>query len=152
MLKRLLLLSIAPLFLVSCISTKSTIKNIDNTAARLKVVDDAYQITETADNAKYGIDEDFPVNIGFIMEANESKFASYYFNALTGPNGEKLSYNKIDTCCPFPTKNTKVGAGTLSIYEVTWEGQSKPLRMYFNFFERGKIMCPKGLSIKNKTP
>ena len=41
-----------------------------------------------------------------------------------------------------------MGAGTIGIYEVALEGTTKKLTMYFNTFEKGKIVCPKGLSIK----
>ncbi|WP_313807653.1 2-dehydro-3-deoxyphosphooctonate aldolase [Flavobacterium sp.] len=134
--------------LTSCISTKSTIKNIDETAIKPVIKSNAYQITEYAQDAKYGYDSDYPINIGFIMEMSEQKFIAYYFNGLQAPNGEMLTYKKTGDCCPFPTKNNKMGGGTLSIYEVTWEGNKKPIQLHFNIYERGKIVCPKGLSIK----
>ena len=64
---------------------------------------------------------------------------------------EKFTYEKVETCCPFPTKRTSVGAGTLDIYEVTFEGTNKKIRLYFNLYEKGKIYCPNGFSIK-KSP
>jgi len=48
-----------------------------------------------------------------------------FFNAITGPNGEKISFEKIDTCCPFPSKKSVMGAGTLDLYEVKFEGSDK---------------------------
>lgn len=135
--------------LISCMSTKSTIKNIDETAIKPVVKDNAYQIKQYAEEDQYGHDQDYPINIGFIMESSEEKFIGYFFNGLQGPEGEKLTYKKMESCCPFPTKNNKVGAGMLSVYEVRWPGVKKPLLLYFNIYERGKILCPKGLTIKN---
>ena len=137
--------------LTSCVSTKSTIKNIDSTALRPLVRDQAYIITEYATDAKYGYDEDYPINIGFINEKQENINIQYYFSGLEGPNGEKISYKKVDTCCPFPTKNSLMGAGTIGIYEVTFEGSDKKITLYFNIYEKGKILCPKGFSIKKIT-
>ena len=134
--------------LTSCVSTKSTIKNIDSTALRPLVRDQAYIITEYATDAKYGYDEDYPINIGFINEKQEKINIQYYFSGLEGPNGEKISYKKVDTCCPFPTKNSLMGAGTIGIYEVSFEGSDKKITLYFNIYEKGKILCPKGFSIK----
>lgn len=139
---------ITAIFLTNCVSTESTLKNVDNTAKRPSFTDNRYVITEYADDNKYGFDQDYPVNIGFIHEKQEAINIEYYFNGLEGPNGEKISFKKVDTCCPFPTKNTTMGAGTIGIYEVTLEGTTKKLTMYFNTFEKGKIVCPKGLSIK----
>lgn len=137
--------------LTSCVSTKSTLKNIDNTALRPLVKDKAYVITEYATDSKYGYDQDYPINIGFINEKQEDINIQYYFSGLEGPNGEKISYKKVDTCCPFPTKNSLMGAGTIGIYEVTFEGSNKNITLYFNIYEKGKILCPKGFSIKKIT-
>ena len=134
----------------SCVSTESTLKNIDSSALRPLFKNNQYIITEYANDAKYGFDADYPINIGFINEKLETINVEYYFNGLEGPNGEKISFKKIDTCCPFPTKNTTMGAGTLGIYEITFAGSSKKMVLYFNTFEKGKIVCPKGLTIKKQ--
>lgn len=139
---------ITALLLTSCISTQSTLKNVDNNAVRPAVNDLAYVITEYATDNNYGYDQDYPINIGFIHEKQEDINIQYYFNGLEGPNGEKISYKKVDTCCPFPTKNSLMGAGTVGIYEVTFEGSNKKVMLYFNIFEKGKILCPKGFVIK----
>ena len=139
---------IAALLLTSCVSTQSTLKNVDNNAVRPAVKDKAYVITEYATDNKYGYDQDYPINIGFIHEKQEDINIEYYFNGLEGPNGEKISYKKVDTCCPFPSKNSLMGAGTIGIYEVSFEGSSKKFTLYFNIFEKGKILCPKGFAIK----
>lgn len=149
MLKKILILSLLTMCFASCISTKSTIKNIDNQALKPVIKNGIYFITEYASDNKYGYNQDYPINIGFVQEKNESLYIGYYFNGLEGPNGEKLNFKKVDTCCPFPTKNEKMGGGLLSVYEVTWNGQKKPIKLYFNIYERGKIVCPIGFSIKN---
>lgn len=139
---------IAALLLTSCVSTQSTLKNVDNTAVRPAVKDKAYVITEYATDNKYGYDQDYPINIGFIHEKQEDINIEYYFNGLEGPNGEKISYKKVDTCCPFPSKNSLMGAGTVGIYEITFDGNAKKEKLYFNIYEKGKILCPKGFKIK----
>ena len=139
---------ITALLLTSCISTQSTLKNVDNNAVRPAIKDLAYAITEYATDSKYGYDQDYPINIGFIHEKQEDINIQYYFNGLEGPNGEKISYKKINTCCPFPSKNSLMGAGTVGIYEVMLERSNKKVMLYFNIFEKGKILCPKGFAIK----
>ena len=139
---------ISALLLTSCVSTQSTLKNVDNSAIRPAIKDLAYVITEYATDNKYGYDQDYPINIGFIHEKQEDINIQYYFNGLEGPNGEKISYKKVDTCCPFPSKNSLMGAGTVGIYEVMLEGSNKKVMLYFNIFEKGKILCPKGFAIK----
>ena len=41
-----------------------------------------------------------------------------------------------------------MGAGTIGIYEITFEGSNKKATLYINIYEKGKLLCPKGFSIK----
>ena len=138
------------LFLFSaCVSTKSTLKNVDENALTPKVsTENTFVITEFSKNPKYGYDQDFPINLYFRNIKEEPKNLERYFNALTGPKGEKIFYKKVATCCPFPTKKSEMGAGFIDIYEITWVGQKKPIRLYVNIFEKGILMVPTGFELK----
>lgn len=134
---------------IGCTSTKSTLQNVDNTAIKPKIINNAFVITEYANDNKYGYDEDYPINIGLILERQEEVYIGYFFKGLEGENGAKIEkYEKVGTCCPFPTTHNTMGAGTLAIYEITFEGKNKKVRLHFNIYEKGKILCPKGFSIK----
>lgn len=137
------------LLLSSCGSIQSTLKNIDNNAVKPVIKDNHFVITEYSSDKKYGYDKDYPINLGFENEKKSEINVAYFFNALLGKKGEKFTYEKIETCCPFPTKRNTMGAGSLDIYEITFEGNSKKTRLYINVFERGKVLCPVGFSIKN---
>ena len=71
-----------------------------------------------------------------------------FLKALAGPNGEKLFYKKLESCCPFPTKQSEIGAGLLDVYQVNWVGCKRPLLLYFNIYEKGKLYIPMGLTAK----
>jgi hypothetical protein len=135
-------------FFISCGSVTSTLKNIDNAAIKPPVRSGQFVLTEYATDNKYGYNQDYPINLGFENEKYSPKNIAYFFNALSGPNGEKIMYDRIDSCCPFPTKKSVMGAGTLDIYQVTFEGSDKKLLLYINIYEKGKILCPKGFEIK----
>lgn len=147
---RLLLFAGFTLLLMSCISTKSTLQNVDNTAANLVLnKHNAFIISEFARDDKYGYDKDYPINIFYRNTDNDSINPQRFFNALAGPNGEKLFYEKIGICCPFPSKQSVSGAALLNIYEVKWVGQIKPVTLYLNIYEKSPIRVPKGFSIKS---
>lgn len=146
--KKLLLILIIIVSTSSCISTKSTIKNIDNDAIRPNVKNGMFIFTEYATDSKYGVDADYPVNIGPSNFQSEEVLIGYFFNGLQGPNGEKIEFKKTETCCPFPTEHSNMGVGLLSLYEVNFEGYTKKQIFYFNIYEKGKVVCPKGFSIK----
>ncbi len=145
---QLLLLLILTAIFTSCGSIKSTLQNVDNTAIKPPVRNNQFMISEYASDGKYGYDKNYPINLGFENEKYSPKNIIYFFNALEGPNGEKISYVKKDNCCPFPSKKSLVGAGTLDLYEITLEGSDTKINLYLNIYEKGKVVCPKGLKIK----
>ena len=136
------------LLFTSCISTKSTLQNVDNNAVKPAIVNNAFVITKTSADAKYGYNKNYPINVGFDNEFTSVKNIELFFNALLGENNEKISYKKVDDCCPFPTKRSVMGAGMLVVYEVFTEGNNAVKRLYFNVFDKGEIACPRGFLIK----
>ena len=135
---------------VSCVSTRNTIKNIDNNAPDLVLLPtNVFEIKQVSKNKKYGFDKDYPINIFYQQTTNDTINQPRFLNALAGPNGEKLVYKKLENCCPFPSKRTVSGAGFLDVYEISWTGNKKPLKIYVNIYEKGHVFAPMGLSIKN---
>ncbi len=138
------------LLMTSCISTKSTIKNIDDTVPgpELNEILNCFVITKIANDPKYGFDSDYPVNVGFTNVADGNANQVRFLSSLAGPNGEKLKYRIKESCCPYPTKKTEMGAGTIDIFEITWDGLKKPILMYINKYEKGQLMIPMGFSAR----
>lgn len=148
---RYCILLIVAALLSSCISTKSTLKNVDDNAPIPKLnADNSFVITSYSQDKKYGYDPDYPINVFFKDLKDETINEKRFLNALAGPKGEKITYTKTETCCPFPTKRNQVGAGFLNVYEITWDGQTLPVKLYFNIYEKGALMVPVGLSLKKK--
>jgi len=146
---KLFLMAMLCVAMVSCVSTKSTLKNVDDNAPapRLKA-DNTFVINVNSTDKKYGYDKDYPVNVFFRDTKSETLNIERFLNALAGPKGEPITYKKIETCCPFPTKRTEIGAGFLDVYEVSWEGNAKPLKLYLNIYEKSVLMVPVGLTLK----
>jgi hypothetical protein len=136
------------LIVTSCGSVKSTLKNVDNNAPVPVVKNNSFVITQYSKDKKYGYHKDYPINIYYKGTKNDTINQKYFMNALAGPNGEKLTYKKLENCCPFPTKTSDMGAGFLDVYELSWEGLKKPIILYLNIYERGQLMVPLGLSLK----
>lgn len=137
------------LMTVSCVSIKSTLKNVDDTAPSPKLLNSTtFIITEFSKDKKYGFDSEYPINVFYGNTKNETINQQRFLNALAGPKGEKISYAKLESCCPFPTKRSEMGAGFLDVYELKWEGQKKPIILYLNIYEKGKLMVPVGLSLQ----
>jgi hypothetical protein len=134
---------------VSCISTKSTLQNVDDNAPIPQISgNNTFVITEYSKNSKYGYDKDYPINVFYRNTRDESINQDRFLNALAGPKGEEITFKKLESCCPFPTKRSEMGAGFLDVYEVTWQGQKKPIILYINIYEKGLLKVPMGLSLK----
>lgn len=137
------------MLLISCVSTKSTIKNIDDNAPDLVLTkNNVFQITEYSKDPKYGYDKDYPINIFYKNTKNDSINQPRFLNALAGPNGEKIFYKKLENCCPFPSKRSEFGAALLEVYEVKWIGQKNPIKLYINIYEKSVLMVPVGFTLK----
>ena len=137
------------LSITSCTSTKSTLQNTDDNAPSLELsANNTFVITQYSTDKKYGYDKDYPVNLFFNNTANETINQERFLNALAGPKGEKISFTKLESCCPFPTKRSEMGAGFLDVYELKWTGQKKPTLLYLNIYEKGILMVPVGLTVK----
>ena len=137
------------LILASCISTKSTLKNVDDNAPDLVLgKNNTFIISLFSKDKKYGYDKDYPINIFYRGTKDDVINQQRFLNALAGPNGEAITFSKLESCCPFPSKNTEMGAGFLDVYEIKWEGLKKPILLYLNIYERGQLMVPVGFSLK----
>ena len=137
------------LLTVSCVSTTSTLKNVDDNASNLVLSrENTFVINTYSKDKKYGYDADYPINVFFRNTMNQTINQERFLNALAGPKGEKITFSKLESCCPFPTKRTDLGAGLLDVYELKWDGQKKPVKLYLNIYEKGILMVPVGLSLK----
>lgn len=135
--------------IASCVSTKSTLKNVDDNAPIPTLTkENIFLLTEYSKDNKYGYESDYPINVFYKNSKDENLNATRYLNALAGPKGEKITYTKLESCCPFPTKRNEMGAGFLDIYELKWEGQKESIKLYLNIYEKGQLLVPVGLSIK----
>jgi hypothetical protein len=149
--KNKILCFVAALLCCSCVSTQSTLKNVDDKAPIPKLsTDNTFVLTQISTDPKYGYDQDYPINVFYRNTKDETINQQRFLNALAGPKGEAITYVKVDTCCPFPTAKTEIGAGFLDVYEIRWEGQPSPLRIYLNYFEKGVLKVPMGLTVKRK--
>lgn len=134
---------------VSCVNTKSTLQNVDDTATIPQLSKyNTFVLIAYSKDPKYGYNKDYPINVFYRNTRDESINQERFLNALAGPKGEQINFKKLESCCPFPTKNSEMGAGFVDVYEITWQGQKKPLTLYVNMYDKGLLMVPMGLSLK----
>lgn len=138
------------LCITACVSTKSTLKNVDDHAPIPKLgSDNTFVLMNYSNDKKYGYDPDYPINVFYRNMASAQQNEERFLNALAGPKGESISYTKTGICCPYPNNKNEMGVASLDVYVVRWEGQKKPVTLYLNAYEKGALMIPVGFTSKN---
>ena len=133
----------------ACVSTKSTLMNVnENAPVPTLTKENTFNISEYSTDNRYGYDKDYPINIFYRNTKDDMINQQRFLNALAGPNGEKLFFKKLETCCPFPTAKSEMGAGFLDVYEIKWVGSKSPIKLYMNIYEKGVLMVPVGFTLK----
>jgi hypothetical protein len=95
-----------------------------------------FLIAETSHDEPYGYSADNPVRVGGGGAAG-ARNQQRYLNALLGPDGQPITYERRGSCCPFKTRRGLVNNdGQLDLYTVTWRGQKAPVVLYLNMYAR----------------
>lgn len=152
-----LLKILALILVIGCLSScKTTQPDESEVLSTIKVDGQTPQYTtsekrtffimlDTTDNKKYGYSPEAPINVG-VGPSEQHK----YLNSLAGPNGESIRYTRLGSCCPFADPKLSYGGGLLDIYQVFYDGQKQPIKLYLNmYYKDQKLFIPTGLSYRN---
>ena len=111
--------------------------------------DQTFALSEIAVDETYGYTQKNPIKVGGAKESSGPLNERRFLNALLGPNGEAVTYNRRGSCCAFETPNGFINnTGLLDIYEVKYEGLDKPITLYLNMYDPGELKAPKGFTFK----
>ncbi len=105
-----------------------------------------YKIEKTAKSTAYGYSSQSPVKIGGAENNQGILNERRFLNALKGPNGEKVTYELVGSCCYYQfTDSNQKQLGLLDRYKITVDDQEYVL--YFAPYEMDKeLFAPKGFS------
>ena len=105
-----------------------------------------FLIQETSTDESYGFTANNPVRVGGGKEAG-ARNQQRYLNALLGPKGQPVEYQREGSCCAFKIGTGGVdNEGQLDVYAITWKGRKEPLKLYLNMYEEGALAAPVGLT------
>lgn len=86
----------------------------------------------------FGYAPENPVKVGGGAAETMVKGEHDWLDSLRGPNGEPVTWFRIGSCCTFATPNAPPemqGHGALDAYEVTVQGQSRPVLLYLDMYD-----------------
>lgn len=102
--------------------------------------------TQIATDANYG-SEDNPIMVRGVKDSEGPINERRFLNALAGPDGQKISYERFGSCCSFKSANGILGSGLLDMYQVTWRNQEEDVVLYINMYDARKLKAPMGFTI-----
>lgn len=102
--------------------------------------------SENTSNSEYGYNQKNPIKVGGVSDGPMNEIN--YLNSLSGPNGERIWFNRSGSCCQFETKNSPFGAGMLDRYRVTYEGKKDTVILYINMYDKATLKAPQGFKFK----
>lgn len=102
----------------------------------------------TATDADYGYSASKPVELGgFLTGSKYSGAHAEYFENLVGPHGEPVSVERLGSCCAFEDESLPFGGGLLDMYQLSYEGQDKPVVIYVNLYRFARPLAPVGFAL-----
>jgi hypothetical protein len=105
-----------------------------------------FVVREVSEDETYGYSEKNPIRVGGGRSAGVRNQLRY-LNALKGPQGQAVTYERQASCCPFRTRRGVVdNTALLDVYAVTWTGKAAPVTLYLNMYRGGKLLAPRGFT------
>ena len=98
-------------------------------------------LNAVSQDPSYGFEQTSPIQTGAGYAAEWR-----YLNALRGPRGELVHYQRIGACCVFDNAAAENGKGFLDQYQLSYQGLAKPLDVYLNMFVSGTLQAPLGFT------
>ena len=107
-----------------------------------------------ATDPAWGYGAERPIKVGGLHPKSAPLSESLYLNALRGPGGEPVDFERMGSCCGFDTSNGISGNGMLDIFQVTIKGKPGKAVLYLDMYDPGPRDIPAGFTyrLKNVSP
>lgn len=95
---------------------------------------------------EYGRSSAKPIRTGSAFSRGHILF----LNALRGPHGEPVEYERKGACCRFEDKSLPLGGGLLDVYRVWVDGADAEVLLYVDMYRRGTPQIPAGFTARQQ--
>jgi len=97
---------------------------------------------------EYGFSESNPILVGSLGGNSPVANEHLYLRRLRGPEGQPVRYERLGSCCEFPSPNGLFGdSALLDHYLVTYDGLAHPLSIYLDMYDPGEARAPLGFTL-----
>lgn len=136
--------NIIPFFLVCLISTVGWAQDSPTPDSDIHVI----KLSKTADNDKYGLTPEQPIKVGKGPDGGPGNQRAY-LEQLRDAKGKSVTYKRLGSCCPYPSKNGFLGSAMVDKYEVVYQnekGKKKEIVIYISFYDYEEPMAVFGFT------
>lgn len=117
-----------------------------------KKVYEVNALSKVATEKDYGYAPTNPIKVGKDENGRDSNIDAY-FKLLRSPNGKKLIYHRVGSCCPYPSENGINGKALLYKYQIDYDGRSgkkDPIYMYITYYDYESPKVPIGFQTEHE--
>lgn len=152
------LLAISCVILAACTASTPPAMSSNEIAARTTVAgkgvpngrsdsDDPYASIEgPSTDPTFGRSPQNPIKVGTGNLRDGPSAERMYLNALRGPSGQPVEYERSGSCCQFETPNGLMGGGMLDVFEIRVDGTAESVKLYINMYDPGVLVAPMGFT------
>lgn len=116
--------------------------------SQARFVDALARGLESSDDPSYGYDPSNPIKIGGgFRHLLGMRFQRLYLDALRGPKGKKVKYERLGPGGEYPTDSTDTGFGIIDKFEIRSKGLDGPQFLYITIYDYEHVRIPLGLSM-----
>lgn len=99
---------------------------------------------------EYGYNPNLPIKVGSGINGGAENQRKY-LDLLRDNNGNKISYQRLASCCPYPSSNGLFGQAMCDKYRITYQdknGSEIDTILYLSFYDYDTPSAPNNLFIK----
>ena len=144
--------------LAACINYKKASELGDNEALqRLNfyrvnklIKDTSLILIDTSSDTTYGYSSKNPIFVGSNLYTGPQS-ERFYLDQLYDINDLKVKYERVQSCCQYPSENGLLGFAMLDVYKIYYTDSSKDTiskEIYISMYDYKKPLIPYGLKTK----
>ncbi len=90
----------------------------------------------------YGYTPEEPIKVGGRVQGEHA-----FLKGLRGPKGQELRYKRLGSYRGPPDPSIPAEGALLDMYEVTYDGLEKPVRLYLDMYNHEDPRAPAGFRL-----
>ena len=122
------------------------VSRCNDTSNKTSTIHPILRLTKISSVKHYGFSSSKPIKVGIGPEGGPANQRSY-LELLRDEQGKPIQFQRVGSCCEYPSENGFLGTAMLDMYEITYrnrKGKSKHTILYISFYDYEELLIPYG--------